>query len=421
MSFKARYFSTGSFLTASLGSNPSYIWRSVYEAKELVRAGVRRLVGDGSNIGILSEPWLPDELHPYIESSHPSLLRNTVNALMKDGMVEWDEEVIKDVLSDSDQKLVWKVPLSNHSRRDSWYWMQDDSGLFTVKSMYSLLQAAKTSSNVPNNSRFWCQLWHLKLPPKVVNFLWRVSTNSLPTRFQLSTKNIPIDPRCPFCLVAPETALHVLVRCSFAQSYWSQSHVPSIAPGAMVFTSWFDGGLKAWNVAKSLEAAMILWSIWKHRNELVWNSNQQDSNEVLSVAKLNYVDWIDARNKLVVAAESCVVGGVDKWTAPDFLFVKVNVDGALFSSHGRYGVGLVARTVVGIVMAARTLCKEGDLQPHIVEAIGIKEALSWSKANGWTSVIVESDCLKVISDLQKPKYMVSPYGHILYDCRNFDF
>uniref|UniRef100_A0A803Q8D5 RNase H type-1 domain-containing protein n=1 Tax=Cannabis sativa TaxID=3483 RepID=A0A803Q8D5_CANSA len=185
----------------------------------------------------------------------------------------------------------------------------------------------------------------------------------------------------------------------------------------MVFTSWFEGGLKAWNVAESLEAVMILWSIWKHRNELVWNSKQQDSNKVLSVAKLNYVDLVDARNKLVVAADSCVVGGVDKWTAPDFPFLKVSVDGALFSSHGSYGVGLVARTVAGIVMAARTLCKGGDLQPHIVEAIGVKEALSWSKANGWTSVIVDSDCLKVISDLQKQKYMVSPYGHILYDCR----
>ncbi|KAF4349491.1 hypothetical protein F8388_008434 [Cannabis sativa] len=167
-------------------------------------------------------------------------------------------------LSKMDQKLVWKVPLSNHSRSDSWYWLQDDSGLFTVKSAYSLLQAAKTSSNVPNNS-------------------------GLPTRFQLSTKTIPIDPRCPFCLTAPETAFHVLVRCSFAQSCWRRSHVPSVSPGAM-----------AWNVAESLEAVMILWSIWKHRNELVWNSKQQDANEVLSVAKLNYVDWVDARNKLIL-------------------------------------------------------------------------------------------------------------------------
>ncbi|KAF4385970.1 hypothetical protein G4B88_031105 [Cannabis sativa] len=220
---------------------------------------------------------VPDVLHPYIESSHPALLGNTVNALMKDGMVEWDEGVIKDVL---------------------------------IKSAYSLLQAAKTSSNVPNNLGLWRQLWQLKLPPKVVNFLWRVSTNSLPSRFQLSTKTIPIDPRCPFCLAAPETALHVLVRCSFAQSCWRRSHVPSVAPGAIVFTSWFEGGLKAWNVAESLEAAMILWSIWKHRNELVWNSKQQDANEVLSgfdelnfheivnKGSLDFEEWISLITKI---------------------------------------------------------------------------------------------------------------------------
>ncbi|KAF4361076.1 hypothetical protein F8388_016885 [Cannabis sativa] len=247
--------------SSELGSNPVI-------GGDMVICHQGGMEGYVSDLSDALVPWLPDELHPYIESSHPALLGNTVNALMKDGMVEWDEEVIKDVLSDMDQKLVWKVPLSNHSRSDSWYWLQEDSGLFTVKSAYSLLQAAKTSSNVLNNSGFWRQLWQLKLPPKVVNFLWRVSTNSLPTRFQLSTKYIPIDPRCPFCLAAPETALHVLVRCSFAQSCWRRSHVPSVAPGAMVFTSWFEGGLKAWNVAESLEAAMILWSIWKHRNEL---------------------------------------------------------------------------------------------------------------------------------------------------------
>ncbi|KAF4383413.1 hypothetical protein G4B88_023987 [Cannabis sativa] len=143
--------------------------------------------------------------------------------------------------------------------------MQDDSGLFTVKSAYSLLQTAKTSSNVPNNSGFWRQLWQLKLPPKVVNFLCRVSTNSLPTRFQLSTKNIPIDPRCPFCLAAPDSTLHVLVRC-----------IKVVGAEVMYLLL----RLECWCLlAECLEAAMILWSIWKHRNELVWNSKQQDSNE----------------------------------------------------------------------------------------------------------------------------------------------
>uniref|UniRef100_A0A803PBQ1 Reverse transcriptase n=1 Tax=Cannabis sativa TaxID=3483 RepID=A0A803PBQ1_CANSA len=239
----------GSFLSATLGSNPSYIWKSVFEAQELVRVGVRRVVGNGTHINILSNTWLQDDVNPYIESSHPALVGNTVDILMKIDSLEWDEVIVSDVLNERDHDLVLKIPLSS-LESDAW------------------------------------------------------------------------------------------------------SRVPGVADAPMTFTSWFEEGLDSWNEAKFLEASMIF-----------------------------------------------------------------NVDGALFSNERQFGVGLVARTAVGLVLQAKTLNKVGALQPHVVEVIGIKETLSWIKANGWTSVIVDSDCLKVISDLQRSKYMASPYSHILSDCK----
>ncbi|XP_060960628.1 uncharacterized protein LOC133031203 [Cannabis sativa] len=206
----------------------------------------------------------------------------------------------------------------------------------------------KTSRDIPDNSDFWRLLWQLQLPPKVLNFLWRASTNSLPTRFHLSTKHIPIAATCPFCLVAPETTLHVL----------------------------------------ALEAGMICWSVWTRHNDLVWNSKHPDASEVVTMEKLNYVEWFNAQKHNVTDASLNwpTALPVEQWTTPDFPFVKVNVDGALFSIQGRYGLGLIVRSAAGMVLEARILSREGSLQPHIVEAIGIKEALSWSKANGWTLV-----------------------------------
>ncbi|KAF4370831.1 hypothetical protein F8388_011814 [Cannabis sativa] len=113
----------------------------------------------------------------------------------------------------------------------------------------------KTGRDIPDNSGFLRLLWQLQLPPKVLNFLWRDSTNSLPTRFHLSTKHVPIAATCPFCLAAPETTLHVLVRCSFAQT-----------------------GLASCTAAETLEAGMICWSVWTHRNDLVWNSKHPDAS-----------------------------------------------------------------------------------------------------------------------------------------------
>uniref|UniRef100_A0A803PES3 Reverse transcriptase zinc-binding domain-containing protein n=1 Tax=Cannabis sativa TaxID=3483 RepID=A0A803PES3_CANSA len=113
---------------------------------------------------------------------------------------------------------------------------EEVTGSFTVRSAYALLQQAKTSNLQPDNSGFWLKLWQLKLPPMVKDFLWRVCTNSLPTRFQLSTKHVPIDPLCPLCMAAPETAIHVLVRCVFAQQCWRQTRVTTVGIAAMTFS-----------------------------------------------------------------------------------------------------------------------------------------------------------------------------------------
>jgi hypothetical protein len=54
--FKARYFPQGTYLTASLGHNPSYVWRSILQARFIVRGGARWCIGSGATIHILREP-----------------------------------------------------------------------------------------------------------------------------------------------------------------------------------------------------------------------------------------------------------------------------------------------------------------------------------------------------------------------------
>jgi len=57
--FKAQYFPSGSYLTATLGHNPSYVWRSIMRARFIVRGGAKWSIDTGANISILNEPWLP--------------------------------------------------------------------------------------------------------------------------------------------------------------------------------------------------------------------------------------------------------------------------------------------------------------------------------------------------------------------------
>jgi len=58
--FKARYFPNCDFIRARIGHNPSYVWRSIFSAKVVVKRGARWRIGSGENIPILGAPWLRD-------------------------------------------------------------------------------------------------------------------------------------------------------------------------------------------------------------------------------------------------------------------------------------------------------------------------------------------------------------------------
>lgn len=51
--YKDRYYKDGDFLSAKLGSNPSFIWRSVLAAQGLLRRGARKGIGNGNSVFIL--------------------------------------------------------------------------------------------------------------------------------------------------------------------------------------------------------------------------------------------------------------------------------------------------------------------------------------------------------------------------------
>nr|KYP69250.1 hypothetical protein KK1_008438 [Cajanus cajan] len=46
--YKARYYPNGDFLSSSLGHNPSFTWRNMYNAQPLVREGVLVKSREGS-------------------------------------------------------------------------------------------------------------------------------------------------------------------------------------------------------------------------------------------------------------------------------------------------------------------------------------------------------------------------------------
>lgn len=105
------------------------------------------------------------------------------------------------------------------------------------------------------------------------------------------------------------------------------------------------------------------------------------------------------------------------WVKPQEANIKITVDAATFTEYNFSGEGLVARDKREELVKAKTMRVEGTYPAEFVEAMAIKEALSWINDESWEHVEVESDSLGTVQDIRNKIPMLSPFGQILEDCR----
>ncbi|KAL8134098.1 uncharacterized protein LOC141714606 [Apium graveolens] len=134
---------------------------------------------------------------------------------------------------------------------------------------------------------------------------------------------------------------------------------------------------------------------------------------------INQWDIAQDRNVNSLAVFVTEDDGAMKWTRPEGKAIKVNVDASIFEETGRYSYVCVARNSIGSVEEAISSCKEGRRDMEVVEALGVKEALSCIKKKQWGAVTIETDSLSVVQSICSKAAMVSYFGDLINDCRAF--
>ncbi|XP_074375015.1 uncharacterized protein LOC141716720 [Apium graveolens] len=170
--YKSRYFDKTDVIHAGLGHNPSFIWRSLMEAQQLIRDGVRWRMGNEKSIQILDQPWLLTEQNPYIMTDTIGLQGKTVDSSICTDKLEWDVEVVSDIFNNRDKDSILAIPLSTSDQEVQLYWKFEEFGLYSVKSAYRRLQDQRSHWSVEPNDKVWQILWCIKAPPKVINLVW---------------------------------------------------------------------------------------------------------------------------------------------------------------------------------------------------------------------------------------------------------
>ena len=96
--FKARYYPNNEFLQAPVKPYSSYCWRSVASSRFIILQGARWRAGDGLQIRIWGDNWLPrDNMYRVLSlvpcGVHPFL---TVRSLMvEDEGVRWNSALVQ--------------------------------------------------------------------------------------------------------------------------------------------------------------------------------------------------------------------------------------------------------------------------------------------------------------------------------------
>ncbi|XP_060965512.1 uncharacterized protein LOC133034440 [Cannabis sativa] len=418
--FKARYFPHGTYLTATIGNNPSFVWRSIWEAQSLVRAGVRWSVGNGSSINVLNEPWLPDHQQPVVISSHPALQQAKVCNIMSMDSSSWDEDILKDLFEERDQRLIRQIPLNINHTSDSLCWFNEPNGMYSVRSAYTLQQKLKGLGNDVAASDFWKSLWALKLPPKIKNLMWRAGSNCLPTLAQLASKHVPVSTLCPLCEEMDETISHVLLTCRVVTKVWERVGIgTTVTAAGGMFLDWCVSIFTHLSAEKQGLAAALCWAVWGARNDVVWQGKSFNFSSIVASAKSYLDQWKHAQKTQIESLWSDLqdYDGMERWIKPQINSIKINVDAAIFERQNRFGSALVVRDHHGMLIECRTKLHIGNIAPSIAEALSFREALSWIKDQNYNEAWVETDCLVVVQALRNSTILSSHFGCVIQDCK----
>ncbi|MCH79557.1 retrotransposon protein [Trifolium medium] len=391
---KAKYYPKTGFLEATLGHNPSYVWRSIHASQVVVRRGLKWSIGDGSKINVWHFPWLRDEDNPYITSSimagYEGML---VSELLQPNEMQWNEALIHQLFNLIDASEILKIPVSCTRNEDVPVWRFSNNGIYSVRSAYYQLMEVITDNTHLKVEGGWMKMWKLRVPNRVKIFIWRTFCGCLPVRERLLQKGVNCEPKCPCCASVTENEWHCFFGCDAVQEVWRQ--------------------MSEWETMEQHT---------QHAQgyvELIFTLLQElDTFEVTRRAREALDDWIRVRRQPDQINSNANDVMQQWWIKPQQGGFKCNVDAACYVAENRYSIGACVRDDAGRFVKAMTSHFVGTPEVQEGEVQGLLVTLKWLQQLQINGIEIEMNCLNVVQHLAKKIVNYTDFGSIIEKCKN---
>jgi len=252
--------------------------------RQLFRASTSVTLGDGAKASFWQSSWMNGQalmdLFPELfklawrknktvkEEVHN---QNWVRGLWRMQTVAQMADFIK--LWDS----VQEVQLAEEPDKITWKWTAH--GEYTSKSAYNA-QFLGSCSQFHGNS-----IWKAEAKGKHKFFAWLCVQSKILTADKLMSRQWPCNPICSLCNQEQETAVHLVLHCSFARQVWekmeewTQQLVRLPENGIEIVDWWQKELMQLPKKTRKLKAAMMMycaWNLWKERNRRVFEQKTKN-------------------------------------------------------------------------------------------------------------------------------------------------
>ncbi|CAJ2672512.1 unnamed protein product [Trifolium pratense] len=144
-------------------------------------------------------------------------------------------------------------------------------------------------------------IWNFPAPSKVSSLLWKLLHDRIPTKVNLYRRGVIHSEgyqSCAFCGNCAETAIHLLLYCDFATRVWRAvfDWLGMCLQFPHNFLSMFNSvacvpGRKQTRKALVMIWGAVIWALWQHRNQIVFENGTAEAAVVIETVKTSSWKW----------------------------------------------------------------------------------------------------------------------------------